>query len=34
LEVGSGMGLLAGYLNSKGVDITALEPGLGAEGVK
>jgi SAM-dependent methyltransferase len=29
LEVGSGMGLLAGYLNSRGVDITALEPGLG-----
>ncbi len=29
LEVGSGMGLLAGYLNSKGINITALEPGLG-----
>lgn len=32
LEVGSGMGLLAGYLNSRGVDITALEPGLGGFG--
>lgn len=29
LEVGSGMGLLAGYLNSIGINITALEPGLG-----
>ena len=33
LEVGSGMGLLAGYLHSKGLDVTALEPGLGGFGV-
>jgi 2-polyprenyl-3-methyl-5-hydroxy-6-metoxy-1,4-benzoquinol methylase len=33
LEVGSGMGLLSAYLASAGVDITALEPGLGGFGV-
>lgn len=33
LEVGSGMGLLAGYLGSRGLGITALEPGLGGFGV-
>lgn len=33
LEVGAGIGLLAGYLNSCGYLITALEPGLGGFGV-
>jgi|LakMenEpi03Aug12_release.lakeMendotaPanAssembly.Ray.scaffolds.fasta_scaffold08022_8 2-polyprenyl-3-methyl-5-hydroxy-6-metoxy-1,4-benzoquinol methylase len=33
LEVGSGMGLLAGYLSSLGFNITALEPGLGGFGI-
>ncbi len=33
LEVGAGIGLLAGYLNSCGYQITALEPGLGGFGV-
>ena len=31
-EIGSGLGLLSGYLNSKGINITALEPGLGGFG--
>jgi 2-polyprenyl-3-methyl-5-hydroxy-6-metoxy-1,4-benzoquinol methylase len=29
LEIGSGMGLLATFLYSKGINITALEPGMG-----
>ena len=33
LEVGAGIGLLAGYLNSCGYQFTALEPGLGGFGV-
>lgn len=33
LEVGAGIGLLAGYLNSCGYQVTALEPGLGGFGV-
>ena len=33
LEVGSGIGLLAGYLHSCGYDVTALEPGLGGFGI-
>lgn len=33
LEVGSGMGLLAGYLRSCGLDVVALEPGLGGFGI-
>jgi SAM-dependent methyltransferase len=33
LEVGSGMGLLSAYLASRGIDVTALEPGLGGFGV-
>ena len=33
LEVGSGMGLLSAFLASQGLDITALEPGLGGFGV-
>ncbi len=33
LEVGAGMGLLSAYLESQGVHITALEPGLGGFGV-
>lgn len=33
LEIGAGIGLLAGYLNSCGYQITALEPGLGGFGV-
>jgi len=33
LEVGAGIGLLAGYLNTCGYQISALEPGLGGFGV-
>jgi len=33
LEVGSGIGLLAAFLNTKGIEITALEPGLGGFGI-
>lgn len=33
LEVGSGMGLLSAYLASTGINVTALEPGLGGFGV-
>lgn len=33
LEVGAGMGLLSAYLASTGVDVVALEPGLGGFGV-
>lgn len=33
LEVGAGMGLLSAYLQSQGVDIVALEPGLGGFGI-
>lgn len=33
LEVGAGIGILAGYLNCCGYNITALEPGLGGFGI-
>lgn len=33
LEVGSGMGLLSGYLETLGYDITAMEPGMGGFGI-
>lgn len=33
LEVGSGMGLLAGYLHACGLEVVALEPGLGGFGI-
>ena len=33
LEVGAGMGLLATFLCSKGLNITALEPGIGGFGI-
>lgn len=33
LEVGAGMGLLSSFLTSRGVEVTALEPGLGGFGV-